>query len=444
MANENRRKRVLVQTVGTGNIDDTLNTLITPMLESIEDGEWHRVVLLPSRISERWARQLRERVQDAAVDIFPLPKENQENNADECFKHFDHVFSRIIEQGFATDQIIADFTRGTKAMSAALVLAAVRRDIQTLRYVYGMERDKRGMVVPGSEIVGKFPTSLVSARRRLDLAIDLMRRGDFGAVATLIPDTENPFARLWPDDLRKEAEGLRIAAKCYGAWDRFDYKDALSKLRHLTDTTAAVPAELRPGDAITAWIERLDREPERSEMPLYATWLRAVACDLLANAERRLRDRHMEDALIRAYRIVELVGQCRLFDQGYDSGKIPSHDPAIKQFRQKLEKGKSQGFEGDGLEFLKAPRIVVARLLKYLGDSLAKRLLDFDNEGAAKANSRNHSILIHGFTASAPSEKDLEDLRKLLQRLECLLVDDDPEARQRLTAARWLNFRPTR
>lgn len=124
-------EKVLVLTVGTGDIDNPEATLLDPMRKSVEDGEWDRIVLLPSRTTEESAQTLQGRIANPAVEIDVLPESGQENNADVCFGHFDTVLARLIGSGFKPSNIVVDFTRGTKAMSAALVLAAIGRDIRS-------------------------------------------------------------------------------------------------------------------------------------------------------------------------------------------------------------------------------------------------------------------------------------------------------------------------
>ena len=65
----NNGKKALVLTVGTGNIDDIERTLLAPMFKSVEDGEWDRIVLLPSRTTEEFAQTLQERIANPAVEI---------------------------------------------------------------------------------------------------------------------------------------------------------------------------------------------------------------------------------------------------------------------------------------------------------------------------------------------------------------------------------------
>ena len=424
-------KKALILTVGTGNIDDIERTLLVPMLKSVEDGEWDRIVLLPSRETEEFARTLQERISNPAVEINALPKSGQENNADACFGYFDSVLVQLIDDGFEPSDIVVDFTRGTKAMSAALVLAALGRDIPVLRYVHSPQRDERGMVIPGTERVGQIKTNLATERRRLDQAEHLMGHGDFGAVIELLLHLDGPFAGLFSEQFRVQAEALRSAAHIYAAWDRLDYKAAVEEWER-RGTTAKEAGRFSPTPEMSTWLRRLDQrlKPNRSGHTTMAAHLRAVGCDLLANAERRLRDQHFEDALIRAYRVLELIGQIRLFDQGYNSSDLPPNDAAVKtlHFGEDKRTGK-----------LQASRYQAVKLLESLRDPLADQLFQFDKRhSASQTGRRNDSILTHGFTAMAPPEAS--PLRKVIADLERLLEKDDPKAGERLKTARSLDF----
>lgn len=436
MTNHNGSRQALVLTVGTGNIDDIERTLLVPMIKSVDNGEWDRVILLPSRMTEQFAQTLQQRVSNPAVGIDALPALGHENDADACFGHFDSVLAQLIADGFKPGDIVVDFTRGTKAMSAALVLAAVGRNIPVLRYVHGERRDERGMVVPGTERIGQIPTTLATARRRLQQAKHFMRQGDFAGAIELLPNVGVP------EKLKEEAEALAAAAQIYAAWDRLNYKNAVEMLEQ-QGPAAARAGEFALTPPMRQWLSRLAKQPDRSDHAAMAACLRALACDLLANGERRLRDRHFEDTLIRAYRVLELTGQIRLFDRGYDSAALPEDDEKIKGFRAQLEKKKEHGFgvnkRGRKKGTLTAPRELAARFLKRLGDPLAAQLLKFDSgQGRFRTSLRNRSILTHGFTATAPPEE--RPLRQVLDDLERLLIEDDAKADDRLKVARSLSF----
>lgn len=424
-------RRTLVLTVGTGDLDRLEETLFTPLRKSVATGAWTRVVLLPSSVTEDFARALQDRLDGTAVEVSPLPA-GDENDADAAYAHFDRALEAVLQDA-APEDVVVDFTRGTKAMSAALVLAATRRAIPRLRYVTG-RRDRRGMVEPGSEQVRGIRTTTVDGHRRLDLARALFARGDFAAVAHVLPAPDGPLAPLYPNDFVHTARAVRSAARFYAAWDRLDHAAAA------TVEVAEPPSDdwrrFWPTPDAHDWVAALAREPERIDHRSMAARLRRLAVDLLANGERRVRQGQNEDALVRAYRLLELVGQARLFDHGLDSANLDPDHAAVVAVQREFERKKRKPFsEGPGGKLL-ASRFQVGRLLRHCGDRLAKSLLRFDDETLLKPTLRNNSVLVHGFAARAPD--DPASLRRLFEDLEKLAREDCGDAVAEL--ADWLRI----
>ena len=410
-----RSGRVLVLTIGTGNQAKHEETLFHPLEKSARRGEWDRVVLLPSTVTAPSAEEFARRCPDLEFRVQPLPDEGMENDADACFGHFDQVLGNLLDEGWQPEAITADFTRGTKAMSAALVLAAVRRGLPQLRYIDG-PRDTRGMVRAGKEQIVELDTSLATGHRLLDEARSLLQKLDFAAVLELLPPSPELSKEL-PEKLRPEGERLQRLAAFYGTWDRLDYA-AAAGIGNEAPESLGIAEE-------TAWVERLANMPEKENHLAMARWLRAVACDLLENGRRRIQGRHFEDAMVRAYRVRELLGQCLLFERGVDSASIDPELEAVQSLRKKLCKKGSQDFGRDPKNGrLRAPKELAARLLneKEMECPMGKRLLVFDESEPGKSigDGRNNSILIHGFTVRAPSSPDAMeslycDLEELLR-----------------------------
>ena len=419
--------RILVMTVGTGDVTKLEETLFTPLRKSIATEGWARVILLPSSITEEYAQRLQQGLEGVEMAIRPLPA-GDENDADRAYAHFDAVLAETLRD-VPPDRVVVDFTRGTKAMSAALVLAATRHEVPRLRYITG-RRDRRGMVEAGSEDIRSIGTTVVAGHRRLDLARDLMRRGSFPAAEAVLPDPGHAFAGLYPSDLIETAQAVRTATRFYAAWDRLDYAAAAQV------DVSAPPADdwatLWPSPAVRDWVEALACETARSDSAAMAARLRRLAVDLLANGERRLRQGQHEDALVRAYRILELIGQARLFDHGLDSGNLDPNDKAVQSLQKKIEKKNQAPLAERADGTLLAGRFQVARILKECGDALAGRLLDFEQKALLRPTLRNNSLLIHGFAACAP--EDPEALRRLFADLAQLIqADNDPK-----TVNNWL------
>ena len=434
---------ILLCTVGTGDKNKIEETLLLPLKKSIHDGEWTKVILLPSQETLQYAERLRSEVTDVVFEIHPLPLIKQEDDPDACFAHFDRVLSDLIVGGATPATLVADFTRGTKAMSAALVLATVRHGLPKVRYLSGGRRDERGMVVSGTEIVTEVKTTIATARRRLDDVLMFFRQGNFPAVIGLLTTTDRTD---WPAQLGQEAITLSQFAAFYAAWDRLDYTtavkaadDPLFQSANYSATTFA--NVFAPTSEVVDWVKSLAADlPATCQEK--ALPLRRLLVDLFSNGERRLRDHQYEDALLRAYRVLELLGQVRLFDRGYDSAALPPDDPQIKSFQETLIRKKSEPLttsRKDGL--LQAPREKVSRLLKHLGDeAFGQELISAAEFGEVKARSRNQSVLIHGFDAVAGSQQ--EPLIALYQRLEQLIFTDTGLERTRthLQLARFPNF----
>lgn len=145
--------RILIATVGLGNIDQLRATLLEPMKLSIRTGDWKRVILVPSVVTGELAAKLREELAGLPVELHPLPQIGDEDDLARSREHFQAVFRSALDSGAQPGDIVLDFTRGTKVMSVAAVMAAISSGVRHFQYVVGGQRDARGVVVPGTEKV---------------------------------------------------------------------------------------------------------------------------------------------------------------------------------------------------------------------------------------------------------------------------------------------------
>ncbi len=83
------------------------------------------------------------------------------------------------------EDVTADFTTGTKPMSAALALAAVRLGLGRLKYII-VRRDETQRVQPGAERTITFEPCGFQATFMLKTAIDLMRNYRFDSVLRIV------------------------------------------------------------------------------------------------------------------------------------------------------------------------------------------------------------------------------------------------------------------
>jgi len=430
-------QKVLLMTVGAGHAGRLEETLFEPLRKSIATGEWVHVVLLPSALTEENAREFERRLAGQPVSIATLPAPGLEDDADACFAHFDGVLAQLMDSGVRPEEIVADFTRGTKAMSAALVLAAAGRGVPLLRYITG-KRDDRGTVIPGEEQVRDFRTGRMIFRRDLDLAARFLQAWQFRAAERLPQADVSGVPSAWLE----QAAWLDWFARFWGAWDRLDYGLAARLLDQQPEAPCPVSlSRFQPGAAHVAFIRRRAR-PLPQGLSARAEALRDLAADLVENGRRRLTLGELEDASLRAYRVLELIGQIRLLAHGQDSACVDSSWPPYQDwlaYREKKARKKKTAWsppEADEEGRVALARQNVASLLRRLGDPLGAELCNPEKFWKLDPKRRNLSALIHGFEAGARTA-DASELAETYDRLEELLLREDPTNDVRIHAARF-------
>lgn len=426
------KSTILILTVGTGTVDQLQETVVGPFRRSFERGQWERVVLLPSQQTRKNAELLVRENPAYPIAVAALERAGDEENVDACFRQFDAIIGGLLDEGHAAWAVVADITRGTKAMSAALALAAAGRGVRTIRYVGARERDERGMAKPGTEVVSDIETAVVQSRRNRERAVSLLRGGQFAAA-------EEVLAAAGEGDvvIGRESSWLVMLAQFWGAWDRFDYRGAAGALqRNVARPLPAVAREFLPPANQRRMLEKL-KEPLPGPGAGRVEWGRNLAADLLANARRRLRQGHTDEVIVRLYRVLELIGQYRLFRYGLDSDNVEYSREDVQGWLARME-SKGEPVRVRGNRPLQLPRELCARLLKHLGDPLAARLLEKGSMGGLEPALRNRSVLIHGFGAQAGGQPMA--VEAALKRMEGFFLSEDSGNAAKLRAAEFPFF----
>lgn len=288
-------------------------------------------------------------------------------------------------------QVVVDLTGGTKCMSAAIALQAIRWRC-VFSYVGGAERTKDGVgvVVSGREVVleSANPWDALGYQAVDDFVV-LFDQLAFKAAARVANEAKKRVTRA---DRKEELNTLELLASTYEAIDRFDYKQAqtccrrLEKARNHLRAVLGHTREARLSEALqttTAHVELLLAEPPT----------RAHVAALLANAKRRYDEGRTDDAVARLYRAVEAIAQTQLKLE-HDiktTAKVP-----IERIPGRLR----EGWVTDRSEpTLKLGLQDAYALLAELNDPIGKR---FEASGLADRDTsplqaRNLSILAHGF-----------------------------------------------
>lgn len=312
-------------------------------------------------------------------------------------------------------QVAVDFTGGTKCMSAALALQAHRWRC-VFSYVGGSERTKEGVgvVISGKEqVLHAYNPWDALGYQAVEQFVTLFDQQAFAAAATL---ADRAMRNVTDPSRKRELNALKLLAEAFDAWDRFDHKEALSKLREMAKYENDLQAVLGPaksGQVLSCvgdhcrYLQQLIEGSSPSM--LHVT-------DLLANARRRKAEGRNDDAVARLYRAIEALAQVALTErhQITNTKQVPLSrvpEPLQSQWASRAE---------EGTVFLGLQDAYV--LLNALADDLGTKFkqLQLDDRQRSPLTARNQSILAHGF--ERVSDKVFDQLWKAA--IELVKVND--------------------
>ena len=305
-----------------------------------------------------------------------------ENDVEKCTLEFLEAIQSLHRKGFESDNLVADFTSGTKAMSAALVAAGLEGSVGELSYIAG-ERGDDGRVISGTERPVSLEPNRLTIRRLMAKAVELFNAPRFDTCLDLLGQIAQ-VSRL--KDVNTAVKVFETLARGYRAWDRFDYKGATEILNKLTGNPL-----------LSDW--SLKSRLERHKVFLYQVQKNNYgverATDLWHSAEKRQKEGRYDDAMARQYRLIEYIAQVRLFvnyneleTDNLDIDRLP------ETLRDKYNKRRNPaGKVSLGL-------YETYDLLRDLDDELGVLFIStFRGKGDLKKvlGMRNLSILAHGF-----------------------------------------------
>jgi CRISPR-associated protein (TIGR02710 family) len=273
-------------------------------------------------------------------------------------------------------RLIADYTGGTKTMSAGLVAAALEIERVELQIVTGNRVDLV-KVRDGMQSVAESNADRLRLHRAMSPYLRGWRHYAYAEAAEGIRRLPKPKGPLLAEYSR-----ARDLSEAFAAWDRFDHAAAKRLLQGYAST---LPGDWRRHLAVLAYLES-SRPVQRTAAQLF---------DPCRNAERRAAQGRYDDAVARAYRAIEWTAQWLLKARcGVDTGDLPADfAPPGTELAPNRDGQRQAGL------FL-AWQLVQAKTdgpaAAFFGDE-GKRLLDH-------IKTRNHSILAHGFAPIAQAE----------------------------------------
>mgnify|MGYP001577113022 CR=1 FL=1 len=340
---------------------------------------------------------------------------NDINDLVHCHEKAEEAVERVITKGYRKEDIIVDYTGGTKNMSVSLALASISYGF-SFSYVGGKERTKNGVgiVVNGQEEI--YP----SVNPWDFLAIEERKK-----IATLFNTYQFKAAKNLTDTLLEKTTKFKSLFKKIGfliegyyEWDLFRHQKALdllkrAKIEEILETDdKSIKVFAKGAETNRFFLEEIVKNEKKPSGLLIL--------DLYANAERRFNEGKVDDAVLRLYRLVEMIAQERLFRKyGIDVSDVKEEKIPEGLKGEFIKNYKSQ-FDGK----IKISQTATFKLLNALHDELGNTFKLNEKRFLAIQSSRNYSYLAHGFESS--KEKTFLTLRDFILELNMFEVKDAP------------------
>lgn len=282
---------------------------------------------------------------------------------------------------FTDATLVADYTGGTKTMTAALVIAALETEGVDLQLVTGSRADLV-KVHDGSQAGVAVGVEGIRMRRAMAPYLAAWARYGYGEAADGLSRLQMPR----DPGLRAALQIARDLSRAFDAWDRFDHAAALSQLEVYR---ARLGREAGPltGQLFSALksLTALASEPRRTPARLWDLWL---------NAQRRAAQGRFDDAVARGYRLLEWTAQWLLETVGVDTAdvredQVPSTLPIPAGLDGRRQVGLRLAWELAG---------------HHLGGDVSRFLDDERAHMLDLLRKRNYSILAHGDTPVAKAD----------------------------------------
>lgn len=412
MMNVSFDKRVLFLVVGLScNLDKKqyLDLLGKTINESCSD----TIYLLASKTSKERAEQIENAFRNSHEIV--IVDCCEAFDVDKCYEEFEKIFSKVIKSGVSPDNIVIDFTHGTKPMSVALYAIGMRYKISDFQYIERNIRKDEDVFNDGMEIVKTFDASYAKWLSIIDECKGLFKNWQFSAIEILLSNQKIS------KKLKGKIDQIKYLVNFYSAWDRLNYKQAMEYYPEFESDEFAVPgADVK--NLLRSLNEKMKEPNEEigevlSENDLLRNKELAVNLmfDIYANGLRRLESGQLEDAGIRVYKMAELLGQIYLFDAGYMSNHMSASDDDVRKFAEikKWAEPKKDVYKAFG-------RKEVLEFLNFISYSHLK--VEFLKQIEKDVDRlRNKSILIHGYVAQANDREAIKNLfEKIIIRLSSL------------------------
>ncbi len=269
-------------------------------------------------------------------------------------------------------RIIADYTGGTKSMTAALILTGLEFDDAVTLFMVAGQRMNLVQVTDGTEIPVRANVERIRFVQKRSVALAPWKYFGYAESAVSLETMDAPSE----ENDRNHYLAALTASRAFAAWDRFDHQEAHRLLKPLG-------AQFGKYLAVLGTLTR----SQETQAP-------AQLLDLYLNLERRATRQLFDDAVARAYRLLEWTAQWLLKrDAGINTSDI--HETQIPAGMTLPKNASGRYFAGLHNAWT---------ILESVGNAETQAFATSNaNPMLSLLTHRNQSILAHGFNPVSKS-----------------------------------------
>lgn len=401
----------------------TVGTTPEPIIESIKKNDTNVVYLVygrplsPAQQPNPFdvAHEAKQRAEEMGKLAIPIEIEDPED-IDSCVS----AFRKLAKDAFEFDEVIVNFTGGTKPMSAAAFHVFVSETIPSkvvFEYVGGKIRDKNGRVIREKmEVKKSYETASSELSRKVIHYIEDYQFYLAKKISESLPDRVYRF--------------LKKASEAFWLWDSFEYEKAVRILNEISKTAeilvgrdfGRIPenvVKLRNiGNIMVDALKKMRKCQNKENVNVDGCHI--LSLDAIAHAERRLKTHNYIEAVLRAYRGVEVATQVKLLENKINPWKVEWS--LIVNYKDLLDELGYKDCES-------APKQLTlwngVRVLNFIESRDILNMIEDDLQFISQL--RNSSKLEHGY--SGVGRENAEDVvNKALRIVKTILwVEDFPE-----------------
>lgn len=387
-----------------------------PVIKSIEEHKPEFISFLASQDSFDQISSIKKTIFDKGFNFkSEITLLDDINDLLHCYYKAEEAVERVRTKGYEKESVIVDYTGGTKNMSVALSLAVITH-CYSFSYVGGKERSKNGLgiVINGQEKIFTSinPWDFLAVEEKKKIAI-LFNRNQFNAAKDLTDEILQKTTQY-----KSVFKKIGFLIEGFYKWDLFRHQDAMdsfkrAKVEEIMDIDDKHFKIFAKDTA--AKLDFLEKIVKIGKKPNILYIL-----DLYANAERRFEEGKIDDAILRLYRLVEMIAQEQLLNEYNIDASDVKTDLIPESLREDFIKNYKSSRDGR----IKIPQTAAFKLLEAFGGNVGKVYKSNEPRFLDIQSARNYSYLAHGFEYS--KERTYSDLKDFILKLGIFKEDEAP------------------